>query len=80
MKNYTGQKDNNAGNIREAKAFCEGIEVRYGSAGSVALNPHEIGSEASDAWLRGWNLADGSGGTVAHADAPNCAIPSGTVA
>ena len=75
-KNYTGQKDNNAGNIENARAFCEGLTVRTETNGAtIGSNPHASGTEAADAWDRGWTVGQAAAGTtIDPADAPNCAV------
>ena len=72
----TGQKDNNAGNIRNSKAFCEGLVHRMATNGAtIGDNPLEAGSEAGDAWDRGWSVGQAaSGSTVDPAAAPCCAV------
>jgi len=75
-KAYSGQKDNNAGNTQNSRAFCEGLTVRTDTSGStIGDNPHESGSEAADAWDRGWTVGQAAAGTtIDPADAPNCAV------
>lgn len=61
-----GASVNNAGNLKNSKAFCEGRFYRSrGTAASfpVTGNPHEIGSESSDAWVLGWDAAQAGVGT-----------------
>lgn len=77
---------NNAGaaRIELAKAFSEGIYHRAGGtavARPIADNPHEVGSEAHDAWDRGWTVADSaSPGAISQSAAPGVAIPTNAVA
>ena len=81
-----GQNNNQAVNVRNAKAFCEGLQYRsLGNSVSKPEddNPHEDGSEDFDAWLRGWTVAkDAALGTgfIDPADAPCCAVISTTIA
>ena len=80
-KNYTGKKDNNAGNSSNAKSFCEGLQYRADTNGAtIGDNPHEAGSESADAWDRGWAVGQGAvGGFVDPAEAPNCAVPQNQI-
>ena len=82
-KGYAGAKTNNAGNARDSRAFCEGLERRaLGTAANfpVTDNPHEVGSDASDAWILGWTVADDAAtSTIDPDDAPNCAVTTATI-
>ena len=79
----TGAASNNAGNLKNSKAYCEGI--MYRASGTlltrpIVSNPHEAGSEAAAAWDLGWTLAEAnSGGTVDRTEAGCCAV-TGTIA
>lgn len=42
---------NDLGYIKESKAYCEGAYARTQT--TTPTNPHEVGSDASDAWLAG---------------------------
>jgi len=78
-----GAAAGNAGKLRNSKAFCEGLEHRALGAGvtyPVTDNPHESGSEASDAWILGWTVADDAEtSTIDPADAPCCAVTGATI-
>jgi hypothetical protein len=75
-----GEPKNNAWYPRTARAFCEGMQNRYNAVTLVTENPHEIGSEDSDAWILGWTVSDDAvGTTIDPADAPCCAVPHGVV-
>ncbi|MGD9168555.1 MAG: hypothetical protein PVI97_00660 [Candidatus Thiodiazotropha sp.] len=64
--------------LTESRAFCEGVAARYAS--NSPTNPHAAGSDAATSWDAGVAVAAAAaGGAVAKADAPCCAIPSGTV-
>ena len=81
-KQCSGQKDNNAGNVRNSKAYCEGIIYRASGTGVAKPkedDPHVAGSEASDAWLRGWNVADTSAGGEVQEDWLGCCASVGIV-
>lgn len=81
----TGAAQNNigAGHLRSSKAFCEGLHHRaQGTALAypVTDNPHVTGSEASDAWILGWTVADDAAlGTVSKSAAPCCSVPQNTI-
>ena len=81
---YTGQKDNNVGTLENARSFCEGLQYRtMDTAANVPVtdNPHIADSEAGEAWIRGWTVADNAaGGTIDKTLAPNCAVPGTVVA
>ena len=80
----TGAVTNNAYLLVETKAFCEGLNYR---AGGTLLgrpktdNQHAAGSEAAEAWDRGWETADAAAplGTITPSDAPCCAVPTNVV-
>lgn len=84
-KQCTGAATNNAALPHQSRAFCEGLEYRSGGTlvqRPATGNPHDgTGSEAETAWDAGWAAAEAVKGVsaVAHADAPCCAIPHGTV-
>jgi len=65
-KNCTGIQSNNAGNLKNSRAYCEG--AKYRAEGTLltrppADNPHEVDSEAYDAWDRGWIYAENRSGS-----------------
>lgn len=81
----TGSATNNAGaaNLRESKAFCEGMYYRsQGTAVAYPItgNPFDgDGSEAETAWDAGWTVANtAAGGTIAIASQACCSV-SGTI-
>ena len=53
----TGSRDNNAGNLKNSRAFCEGRTAR-GAGALIDGSPHEAGSEADKAWNHGWFMVD----------------------
>lgn len=67
----TGAPTNNCGAalLRTANAYCEGAQARTKS--TTPVNPHLVGSEASDAWLLG--VADMLADTVEPCCAPGTA-------
>lgn len=70
-KKCTGTQTNNAGNSKNSRAFCEGRNYRGTGTGlqaPITDNPHEAGSEAADAWDRGWTAVDISSGTSVGVD------------
>ena len=73
-----GQDNNSAIQIKDTRAFCEGLTAR--TASNAASNPHESGSETADSWDRGAALATAQAGTgpVDPADAPCCAVSGAT--
>ena len=74
-----GKKVNNigAGQLVSSKAYCEGMAYRASgtfAAKPVTDNPHPASSEAGDAWISGWTVADNaSGGNVSKANLGCCA-------
>ena len=69
----TGEVQNNAYHPKNSKAFCEGLQAR--SLSNAPANPHVVDSEASDAWLRGVDVAAAAaGGAISKSAAPCCAI------
>ena len=72
-----------AGNLRLGTAYAEGVQYRASDTVlnvPITDNPLEPGSEAADAWDRGWTLAnDNSGGQIPIADlgslAPVAGVP-----
>lgn len=68
---------NRVNRVNTSKAYCEGMAHRASDTAAnapVTDNPHEIGSEDSDGWIRGWDLANESaGGNMAKADYGCCA-------
>jgi len=75
-----GKPTNNigAGNLRESKAYCEGMAYRASGAlltVPITDNPHfNTGSEAEDSWNLGWNIADSSAPSeVSTSDLACCA-------
>lgn len=84
MKLCTGGVTTKAGNVRNSKAFAEGLHFRaQGTAAAYPLtgNPHDgTGSEAEDCWDAGWGVAHAAaGGTIDPADAPCVAVPHTTI-
>ena len=79
-----GQATNNSGAalLSSSKAYCEGM--LYRSGGTVlerpeADNPHDDGSEDSEAWVLGWTLANTySGGSIPE-DEYGCCAPVGAI-
>ena len=67
-----GSVTGNAYQLKNSRAYCEGINHRIATNGAtIGDNPHEVGSEAANAWDLGW--------TAGHVDAggtstllPNC--------
>jgi hypothetical protein len=48
-----------------SKAYCEGITYRASDSAANAPkddNPHQVGSEAAEAWDAGWDAADAAAG------------------
>jgi len=82
-KGYSGVQRNNAGDAKNARAFCEGMQHRaQGTAANFPLadNPHEASNEAHTSWDLGWAVTDdAAGGTIDPDDAPNCAVPGHTI-
>jgi len=82
-KPCVGKKTNNSDLIKEARAFCEGLEWRAGGTFAErppSANPHDVGSDAEEAWSQGWSVAsNASGSTIDPADAPCCAVPQNTI-
>lgn len=78
----TGAAQNNAANLKNSKAYCEGIKYRASGlsiARPITDNPHEAGSEAADAWDLGWTLAEANAtGVVDRTEAGCCAV-TGTI-
>ena len=76
-KMCTGRVENNAGNMKNSKAFCEGIRYRASGTGAqapVTDNPHGAGSESAIAWQTGWTIADdAAGGNVSKGQLGCCA-------
>ena len=77
----TGTATNNAGpaNLRESKAFCEGMQFRSeGTAVQKPItgNPFDgDGSEAETAWDAGWTVANSAaGGTISVANQACCSV------
>lgn len=84
MKFCNGGTQTTAGRLKNSKAFCEGLHYREGGTlvqRPKASNPHEVGSEAHDAWDAGWDEAEAVKGVsgVAASDAPCCAPSNATV-
>jgi len=83
-KMCTGAATNNSYNLKETKAFSEG--VYYRASGTllgrpVTDNPHVATSDAGVAWIDGWTVADdvAPAGTIAQTDAPCVAVPTNVV-
>ena len=72
-KGCTGVTTNNAGNGKNARSYCEGRQASA-DLGNTSNNPHAIGSEASDAWLRGFNSYTNGGNDPQPQDC--CSIPA----
>lgn len=65
-----------AGHLRSSKSFCEGAIYRAkGTTLSrpVDDNPHVAGSEASDAWIAGWDRAEAGKGDIPDMSDSCCA-------
>jgi len=76
----TGSVENNAYQLKSSKAFCEGLNYR--ASGNMSNrpssdDPHETGSDASNAWNSGWTVANAAGdanSAIDPTDAPCCAV------
>jgi len=77
-KNCHGAAQNSAIHVVDTRSFCEGLAHRTATNGAtIGDNPHVAGSEAADAWDRGWTVGQEAGGTtVDPANAPCCAVNS----
>jgi len=80
-KLYTGTPTNNAGpaNLRESKAFCEGMFFRsQGTAIAFPITGNPFngdGSEAEASWNSGWTTANtAAGGTISVANQACCSV------
>lgn len=67
----------NGPEVRESKAYCEGMAYRASDTASnvpVTDNPHEADSPAAIAWDNGWNVAqDALAGVIADEQLGCCA-------
>lgn len=71
------------GELRNSKAFCEGMAYRASDTAlnaPVTDNPHVANSDASVSWIDGWTVADdAAGSTISAADAGCCAMRGAAV-
>ena len=75
-----GEVRNNAGSIKDSKAFCEGRFYR-GQGTAIAFpitgNPHEAGSDSAISWDLGWTDVNAQAGS--YADEVGCCAAVGDV-
>ena len=71
-----------AARLSGSKAYCEGMLYRQGGTlleRPEANNPHQVGSEDSEAWVLGWTLSNTYSGGFIPKDQYGCCAPVGII-